>query len=91
MSMQQIKRWGHDFLKIRGGIFKPLVQCGKSKCQRENPSNCQLPFLSYSPNQLLLAEIGWVGYCMGWQGMIAQIRIGEAISFWEIRFDSLGK
>ena len=28
--------------------------------------NCQLPFFSYSPNHLLLPEVGWVGYCMGW-------------------------
>ena len=67
MSMQQIMRWGHDFLRIRGGIFKPLGQWGKAKCQRENPSNCQLPFLSHLPNHLLLPKIGWVGYCMGWE------------------------
>ena len=60
-------RWGHDFLRIRGGIFKPLGQWGKAKSQRENPSNYQLPFLSYSPNHLLLPEVGWVGYCMGWE------------------------
>ena len=66
MSMQKIMTCGHDFLRIRGGIFKPLGQWGKYKCQRENPSNCKLHFLSYSPNHLLLPEIGWVGYCMGW-------------------------
>ena len=44
-----------------------MVQWGKAKCQRENPSNCQLPFLSHSPNHLLLLEIGWVDYCMGWE------------------------
>ena len=60
-----LKRWGHDFVRIRGGIFKCLSQWGKTKSQRENPSNCQLPFLSYSPNNLLLLEVGWVRYCMG--------------------------
>ena len=59
---------GAWFLEDKGwGIFKPLIQWGKSKCQRENPSNSQLPSLSYSPNHLLLPEIGWVSYCMGWE------------------------
>ena len=66
MSMQQIMRWGHDFWRIRGGYSNLWGQWGKAKCERENPSNCQLPFLSHSPNHLLLPEIGWVGYCMGW-------------------------
>ena len=65
MSMQQIMRWGNDFLRIRGVIqtFGPM---GKDKCKRENPSNCQLPILSLMPNHLILPEIGWVSYCMGW-------------------------
>ena len=58
---------GAWFHKDKGGwVFKPLGQWEKAKCQRENPSNCQLPFLSYSPNNLLLPEVGWVGYCMGY-------------------------
>ena len=81
MSTQQIMRWGHDFLRIRGGIFKPLGQWGKSKCQRENSSNCQLPFLSYSPNHLLMPKTSWVDIAWDGQGMTVQIRIGEAISF----------
>ena len=66
MSMQQLMRWGHYFLRIREGYSNLWGQWGKDKCQRENPSNCQLPFLSYSPNHLLLPEVGWVGYCMEW-------------------------
>ena len=67
MSMQQIMRWGHDFLRIRWGGYSNLWgQWGKPKCQWENPSNSQLPFLSHSPNHLILPEISWVGYCMEW-------------------------
>ena len=59
MSMQQIMRWGHDFPKDKeGGIFNLWGQWEKSKCQSENPSNSQLPFLSHSPNHLILLEIG---------------------------------
>ena len=84
MSMQQVMRRGHDFLRIRGGIFKPLGQWGKSKCQRENPSNCQLPIFSFVPNHLILPEIVWVSYCMRmgkvWE---SEIRIWGSIHFWE--------
>ena len=31
------------------------------------------------------------GLVIAWDGMTTQIRIGEAINFWETRFDSLGK
>ena len=36
---------------------------GKSKCQWKNPLNCRLPFLSHSPNHLILPKIGWNSYC----------------------------
>ena len=56
---------GAWFPKHRGGgIFNLWGQWGKSKCQWKNPSNCELPFLSHSPNHLILLEIGWVSYCM---------------------------
>ena len=58
---------GAWFPKDKGReIFKPLDQWGKFKCQRENPSNCQLPILSLVPNHLILRKICWVSYCMGW-------------------------
>ena len=83
MSMQQIMRWGHDFLKIKGGgIFNLWGQWGKAKCQRENQWNSQPPFLSHSPNHLILAKIGWSSYCMGmgrvWAG---NSNLGET-HFW---------
>ena len=67
-----------------GGIFKPLIQWGKAKCQRENPSRRQLYSLSYSPNHLLLPEIGWGSY-FPWdgKGMEVKIRIGQSTQFWE--------
>ena len=59
MSMQNTKRWGHDFPKDKEGeIFNLWGQWGKAKCQWENPSNNQLPFLSHSPNHLILPKIG---------------------------------
>ena len=59
MSIHQIMRWGHDFPKEWGGkLFKPLYQWGKSKCQRENPSNPQIPILSFVPNHLILPKYG---------------------------------
>ena len=74
---------GAWFPKDKGGIFKPLGQWGKSKCQRENPSNCQLPFLSYSPNHLLLLEVGWVGYCIGWVRYVSPNSNGRSHQFLE--------
>ena len=70
-----------------GVIIKPFSQWRKAKCQRENPSNCQLPFLSHSPNHLILPEIGWVSYCMR-MGKVwkLEIRIWGSTHFWEKRF-----
>ena len=65
MSMQQIMRWGNDFLRI-GGYSNLWANGEKPNFKGRTHQNCQLPFLSYSPNHLLLPEIGWVGYCMGW-------------------------
>ena len=57
MSMQQVMRWGHDFPKDReGNYLKPLVQWGKTKCQRENPSISELPILSF-PQSLNFARM----------------------------------
>ena len=60
-----LKRQGHDLLRIRGGIFKPLRKWGKSKCQRENPSKLSTThFLSFSPiiylcHKLVEVVIAW--------------------------------
>ena len=87
-----LKRWGHDFLSIRGGIFKPLIQWGKAKCQGENPSSYQPPFLSYSPNHLFMLEIGWGSYCMGmgrvWQ---SKFELEKPSIFGKHDFDFWGK
>ena len=48
-----------------GEIFNLWGQWRKAKCQWENPSNSQLPFLFHSPNHLIMPEIGWSSYCMG--------------------------
>ena len=65
--MQQIMRWGHDFLRIRGWAYSNLWANGENpNVKGRTHQNCQLSFLSHSLNHLLLPEIGWVGYCMGW-------------------------
>ena len=48
-----------------GEIFNLSGPWGKSQCQWKNPLNCQLPFLSHSPNHLIFQEIGWSSYFMG--------------------------
>ena len=51
-----------------------------------NYLSCLTHPIIYYYSKLVKLVIAWDG-----QGMTAQIRIGEAISFWETRFDSLGK
>ena len=82
---------GHDFVRISGGIFKPLGQWEKPNFkgrthQTINYLSCLIHPIIYYYQKLVGLVIAWDG-----QGMIAQIRIGEAISFWEMRFDSLRK
>ena len=84
MSMQKIRRWGHDFLRISGGIFKPLGTMGKSQMSKGEPIktvnylSCLIhPIICYC-EKLVDLVIAWDG-----KGMAAQIRIGEAISFWQ--------
>ena len=69
------------FLRIGGGILNLWGQWGKPKCQRENPSNCQLPFLSHSPNHLIMPEIAW-----GWEEYGQEIRIWGRPIFGENQF-----
>ena len=45
MSMQQIMRWGHDFLRNREGECLTLSLWGKAMCQKETPKNV-FPFPS---------------------------------------------
>ena len=54
-----------------------MGQWGKAKCLGENPSNCQLPFLSFSPiiyfwQNVVELVIAWNGKSMG-----NQIRVGQ--------------
>ena len=93
MSMQQIMRRGHDFLRIRWGwIFKPWGPMGKIQMSKGEPIKtvnylyCLIHPIIYYCQNLVELVIAWDG-----QGMIGQIQIGEGISFWETCFDSLGK
>ena len=84
-------RWGHDFLRIVGGYSNlwangenPNVK-GRTH-QTVNYLSCLTHPIIYYCQKLVELVIAWDG-----QGMTVQIRIEEAISFWETRFDSLGK
>ena len=68
---------------IGWGVFKSLGQWGKSKCQRENRENFQLPILSFVPSHPKVVELvnAW-----GWEEYGIQIRIWKATHFWEICF-----
>ena len=93
MSMQQIIRWGHDFPKDKGGggylTFgangeNPNVN-GRTH-QTVNYLSCLTHPIIYYCHKFVELVIAWDG-----KGMKIQIRIREAISSWEMHFDSLGK
>ena len=88
MSMQQIKISGHDFPKDKEGeIFNLWGQWVKSKCQRDNPSKCQLPFLSHSPNHLILPKMVELVNAWRWERVWqSEIRIEEVFKFWKTFF-----
>ena len=73
MSMQQIMRWGHDFLRIMGGNIqtfgangeKPNVK-GRSH-QTVNYLSCLIHPIIYYCQKLVELVIAWDG-----QGMTAQ-------------------
>ena len=68
-----------------------MNQWGKAKHLWENPPNCQLPFLSFSPiiyfcQNVVELVIAWNGKSMG-----KKIRIGQRTIFWKTCSDFLGK
>ena len=75
-----------------GGIFNLGGQWGKAKCQRENLWNSQLPFLSHSPNHLILPKMVEFVSAWGW-GRVWQleIRIEKVIRFWKTFFWLVGQ
>ena len=67
-----------------------MGQWGKSKCLWENPSNCQLPFLSFSPiiyfcQNVVELVITWNGKSMGKNSNWVETH------FWKTCSDFLGK
>ena len=57
---------GHDFLRIRGEIFKPLGQWGKAKCQNGNPSKLSTTFLVLLTQSFIIAR-NWLSWLLhGW-------------------------
>ena len=73
----------------RGGVFKPLGPMGKIQMSKGEPIktinylSCLTHPIIYYCQKLVELVIAWDG-----QGMTTQIRIEEAISFWETCFDS---
>ena len=67
MSIQQIMRWGHDFLRITGGIFKPLGPMGKSQMSKGEPIktvnylSCLIHPIIYYCQKLVELVIAWYG------------------------------
>ena len=76
MSMQQIMRWGNDFLRIRGG-FQNFGPTGKGQMSKGEPIktinylSCLIHPIIYYCQKLVELVIAWDG-----KGMVAQIRIG---------------
>ena len=87
-----IMRWGHDFLWNNGGNIQTFGANGENPYvkgkthQIVNYLSCLTHPIIYYCQKLAELVIAWDG-----QGMTAQIRIGEAINFWETHFDSLRK
>ena len=87
-----IMRWGHDFLRISGGNIQNLWANGEKPNVRGR-AHQTVNYLSCLIHPIIYYFQKFVGLVIAWdgQGMTTQIRIGEAIGFWETRFDSLGK
>ena len=75
---------GGDIQTFGANGEKPNVN-GRTH-QTVNYISCLIHPIIYYYQELVELVIAWDG-----QGMAAQIWIGEAISFWEMCFDSLGK
>ena len=90
--MQHLKRWGHDLLRIRRGKYLTFGANGE-KTNVKGRTHQTVDYLSCLIHPIIYYCQKLVGLVIAWdgQGMTTQIRIGEAISFWETHFDSLGK
>ena len=55
-----LKRWGHDFLRIRGGRgIQTSEAMGKNQLSKGKPiKTVNYPFLVFFPNHLFILEIG---------------------------------
>ena len=87
MSMQQVMRWGHDFLMIRGGDIQTFGANGE-KPNVNGRTHQTVNYLSCLIHPIIQFFQKLVELVIAWdkKGMTTQIRIGEAISFCETRF-----
>ena len=74
MSMQQIMRWGHYFLRIRGGDIQTFGPMGKLQISKGEPIqtgnylSCLIHPIIYYCHKLVGLVIAWNG-----KGMTTQI------------------
>ena len=66
MSMQQIMRSGHDFLRIRGGNIQTFGPMGKIQMLEGEPIKLSTTFL-VSFTQSFITARNWLGWLL--QGM----------------------
>ena len=80
MSMQQIMRWGHDFLRIRGGIYLTSKPMGIIQVSIRQPINFQPPFLVLFINQLNSPKSQLDSYFLGERGVWVAALSGRDVS-----------
>ena len=93
MSMQQIMRWGHDFLRIRRGEYLTFGANGEKPNVkgRTHQSVSQLPILSFSPIIKFCQNVVELVIAWGWEEYGQQFRIWGKPIFGENQFWLLGK
>ena len=97
MSMQQIMRWGHDFLRIRrgagwGGIFKPFGPMEKIQMSKEEPIKLSTTFLVLLTQSFITAR-NWLSWLLHGMGKVWQSKFEweKPLVFGKHDFDLWGK
>ena len=73
-----LKRWGHDFIRNRGGTFKPLSQWEKPNVKGKTHKTANYPFCLLCPviQKVVELVIAWE-----WARYGGQFRIGQSTHF----------
>ena len=92
MSMQQIMRWEHDFLRIGGKDIETFGPMGKIQMSKGEPIKLSTTHFVFCAQSFNYARIGWVSYCMRmgkvWE---SEIWIWGSTYFWENVFWLMGQ